>query len=121
VLLFTVMDDMYTTDAVVYGDIDLFKLDFKTFIPKSMHYRRISVASLPLLWLSACSVKFSFLALFKRLIRQMPGMTKYWWFTVAFNVAITGYGASVYVLACPYLTEEKLFDASKWHACLLHA
>lgn len=121
VMLFNVIDDMYVTEAVVFGEVNLFTMDFATFIPKSIRYRKISAAALTLMWFSICSVKFSFLALFKKLIRQMPGMIRYWWFTVAFNIVVTGYGASVYLVACPYFSADEIFKASKLFSRFLSA
>ena len=46
------------------------------------------------------TVKFAFLALFWRLIDRIPPLIKYWRVVVAFNLAVTGYGVSVYLVPC---------------------
>jgi hypothetical protein len=83
-------------------------------IKKSVRYRKMSVATLVPLWGSICSVKFSFLALFKKLLRQMPIMTRYWWFVVAYNAVISIYGATVYIVACPYFSEKDIMKSCKF-------
>jgi hypothetical protein len=82
-------------------------------IKKSVRYRKMSVVTLVPLWGSICSVKFSFLALFKKLLRQMPVMTKYWWFVVAYNAVISIYGATVYIVSCPYFSEGDIMESRK--------
>ena len=70
------------------------------------------------------AVKFSFLALFRRLIDRIPSLMKYWWFVVAFNLAVTGYGASVYVVACPHFSGPKVSkfsDSARYMASDLQA
>lgn len=53
------------------------------------------------------------LALFKRLIDRIPSLVKYWWFVVAFNLAVTGYGASAYVIACPHFSGPKVSKSTQ--------
>lgn len=38
----------------------------------------------------------------------MPRLIRYWWIVVIFNLAVTGYGASVYVIACPHFSGSKV-------------
>ena len=105
VVLFILVDEMYTVQALLFGSptvgnpFDLIELGF--------WYRKMSAVSLILSWLTIVAVKFSFLALFKRLIHRMRPMIIYWWVVVAFNVAVAGYGAAVYILACPYFYDVK--------------
>ncbi|KAL8994874.1 MAG: hypothetical protein Q9169_005272 [Polycauliona sp. 2 TL-2023] len=47
-------------------------------------------------------VKFSFLFLFRSLVQRIRALTIYWWIVTGFNVAVLGYGLSVYYVACPY-------------------
>ncbi|KAK3387420.1 hypothetical protein B0H63DRAFT_156993 [Podospora didyma] len=111
-LLFTVVDAMYETEAMVFNVASLLTMgDPGAVIARALVFHRISAASLTLLWFSICCVKFSFLAFFKRLIHQMPEMIKYWWFTLVLNVIITIYGATIYVVACPYFSDNQAFKA----------
>lgn len=84
-------------------------------IDKSVRYRNYSVATLIPLWTAICTVKFSFLALFKRLLRQMPLLTRYWWFVTIFSALISVYGATVFVIACPYFGEKNIMKSCKYH------
>lgn len=63
------------------------------------------------------AVKFSFLALFRRLIDRITPLIRYWYVVVAFNLAVTGYGASVYVIACPHFSGPKV---GKIHQFSIH-
>lgn len=71
-------------------------------------FRKLVTASLILTWVAMMAVKFSFLALFRRLIDRIPPLIKYWRVIVAFNIAVTAYGASVYVVACPHFSGIKV-------------
>jgi hypothetical protein len=111
-MIFTIIDSMYETEAVVFGLLTPSPADMAAFVKRSVRYRKFSATSLILMWCSICSVKLSFLMLFKKLIRHMPSLTKYWWFTLVFNILVTGYGVAVYVLACPYFGESKMKETS---------
>lgn len=112
-LVYHGVDSMYISEAVLYqpGFIPPDNL-----IPMSAYFRKIVGADLVLLWFAICSVKFSFLVLFRRLIRQRPAMLNYWWFTVAFNVVITVYGALAYTVTCPYFKEKDITKACELSA-----
>jgi hypothetical protein len=84
-------------------------------ISKSARYRKLSAATLMPLWGAICSVKFSFLALFKRFLRQMSIMTRYWWFALAFNIIISLYGGSVFFVACPDFEEKDMMKSSRYN------
>lgn len=110
-LTHVILDSMYMTEALVFGHIQIaFTFDL---VKQALFYRKVSAAALTLMWFSICSVKFSFLALFKRLIRQRPGMIKFWWLTLAFNILVTVYGATVYTASCPYFREDQILKACK--------
>ncbi|KAK4225248.1 hypothetical protein QBC38DRAFT_483440 [Podospora fimiseda] len=105
-ILFIITDVMYESDAFVFWDSPESPLaaigDIGKFLDKTFWYRRLSAVGLTFCWLSICCVKFSFLAFFKRLIRQMPAMIRYWWFTVVYNFIVMLYGCATYWAACPY-------------------
>lgn len=108
-----VKETMYEAEALVFGEINPLMIDLVAFVPASVRYRKLSAAALTLNWYSICSVKFSFLAFFRKLIRQMPSMERYWWFVLAFNIAVTIYGTTVYIVACPYFTEAEAMKSSR--------
>ncbi|CAI6340010.1 unnamed protein product [Periconia digitata] len=113
-LLFSVMDLMYKTDISAFGGIPISaisSMNLAELSKDSLHYRKVSAAAMTLMWFSICSVKFCFLAFFRRLIRQQPVMVKFWWFAVVFNSIVTGYGAVIYTAACPYFKPEELLQA----------
>ncbi|KAM7193862.1 hypothetical protein V8F33_007548 [Rhypophila sp. PSN 637] len=113
-LLFNVMDTMYETEELVFNESGSFVIDdVAALITRTVRYHRISAAALTLMWFSLCSVKFSFLVFFKRLIRQMPHLEIYWSFTLAFNIIVTCFGAAVFLIACPYFTEDTVTEALK--------
>ena len=70
-------------------------------IDRSLRFKKLAALSLIFSWLALMSVKFSFLMLFRRLIDRIPGLVKYWWVVVMFNVLVTGYGIAVYLITCP--------------------
>ena len=96
------MDNMYLTEAITYAPTRF------AFQPQDLdrvfEFRKLVTASMILTWVSMMSVKFSFLALFRHLIDRIPPLIKYWRIVVAFNLAVTAYGASVYVAACPHFS-----------------
>ena len=106
VTLYAAMDDIYLTEAMTYAP------SLVAITPDNLNrvfqFRKLATASLTLSWVAMMAVKFSFLALFKRLIDRMPRLIRYWWIVVIFNLAVTGYGASVYVIACPHFSGSKV-------------
>lgn len=110
-LLFSVIDNMYLSEALVYS----FKVDLKgsNALLAASHFHTMSTAALILLWISICAVKFSFLALFKRLIKQQPIMIRYWWCVLIFNVLGMGYGIAVYIISCPHFGQQNIFQMCK--------
>ena len=108
-VLYINMDNMYFTEALTYAPA-LFTQP--PDLNRVFEFRKLVTASLILTWVAMMAVKFSFLALFRRLIDRMPPLIKYWWFVVVFNLAVTGYGASVYVVACPHFSGPKVSESS---------
>lgn len=104
-ILFTYIDDMYMTAAFLFHFKNM-ELS-PDFVQKSFYYHKMGAVSMTLTWCSIVSVKFSFLFLFRRLIDRVTVMVTYWWFITVFNVAIAGYGAAAYFLACPYFYSLK--------------
>ena len=106
VVLYINMDNMYFTEAITFAPTRF------AFQPQDLNrvfdFRKLVTASLILTWVAMMAVKFSFLALFRRLIDRIPPLIKYWRVVVAFNLAVTAYGASVYVIACPHFSGIKV-------------
>lgn len=105
-ILYINMDNMYFTEAMTYAPTSF------QFSPQDLNpvfeFRKLVTASLILTWVAMMAVKFAFLALFRRLIDRIPPLIKYWRVVVIFNLAVTGYGASVYVVACPHFSGMKV-------------
>ena len=100
------MDNMYLTEAMTYPPTRFaFRLQDLNSV---FEFRKLVTASLVLTWVAMMAVKFAFLALFRRLIDRIPPLIKYWRVVVAFNLVVTGYGASVYVIACPHFSGMKV-------------
>lgn len=110
VVLYIDIDNLYLTEALTYAQssLPLKPEDMNKIMNRVYEFRKMSTASLILTWVALMSVKFSFLALFRRLIERMPRLIKYWWAVVIFNLAVTGYGAAVYVVACPHFSGRKV-------------
>ena len=110
VVLHISMDDMYLTEAMIYPPTRF------AFQPQDSNrvfdFRKLVTANLTLTWVALMAVKCSFLALFRRLIDRIPPLIKYWRFVVAFNLAVTAYGAFVYVIACPHFGGTR--DSKSW-------
>ena len=99
-VLFTFIDDIYTSEAFSLGDTS-FQFT-PTFLEQSNIYHLRVTVVLMLSWCAIGSVKLSYLFLFRRLVDRLPRMMLYWWFALTFNLAVIGYGIAVYYVACPY-------------------
>jgi drug/metabolite transporter (DMT)-like permease len=82
-------------------------LDMTSLAERIFRYRIFLAVALFLMWLSMGCVKLCFLAFFKKLIRQMPSMSRFWWMTLVFNLAVIVYGSTIYFVACPLLGPDK--------------
>ncbi|KAF2635431.1 hypothetical protein P280DRAFT_473831 [Massarina eburnea CBS 473.64] len=121
-VIYTMVDLMYEMEAIISGPNNI-DIPDTTILPpqllallapiisKSVRHRKLAMASMVPLWGSMCSVKFSFLALFKKLLKQMPNMMRYWWFALAFNIIIGLYGVVVFIVACPYFEEKDIMKS----------
>lgn len=106
IILYAAMDNMYLTEVMTFAPT-LVAITPGSF-NRVFEFRKLVTASLTLSWMAMMAVKFSFLALFRRLIDRMPRLIRYWWVMVIFNIVVTGYGASIYVIACPHLSGRKV-------------
>lgn len=98
-ILYTNMNNMYFIEAMIFA-LARFKVPSQG-LDWAHEFLKLNTTSLTLSWMTLMAVKFSFLALFRRLIDRIPPLIIYWWVVVTFNLAITGYGASLYYLLCP--------------------
>ena len=116
-LMFAVINCAYELEDQVFGwdgvIPDTFT-DTSTIVQQTVCSRKMLAAAVVLMWLTICAVKMCFLAFFKRLIRQLPTMVRYWWLTLAFNVVTTGYGVTVLIVACPYFEDDQIIELSKF-------
>ncbi|KAL9598044.1 MAG: hypothetical protein Q9219_004738 [cf. Caloplaca sp. 3 TL-2023] len=110
VVLYINMDNMYFTETLTFAPAILGRPPLPRDLNRVFEFRKLVTASLILTWVGMMAVKFSFLALFKRLIDRIHILLWYWWIVVAFNLAVTGYGASVYVIACPHFSGMKVVN-----------
>ena len=98
VILYINMDNLYFIQAITRAPTRF------PFHPQDLNrliaFRKMVLQSLILTWVAIVAVKFAFLALFWRLIDRIPSLIKYWRVVVAFNLAVTGYGFSVYPDKC---------------------
>jgi hypothetical protein len=121
-VLYAMIDLMYEMESIAVDMssktmADIASMPLETVTPmlasmltKFSRYRTMHLATLVPLWAAACSVKFSFLALFKNLVRKMPSMLRYWWFVVVFNVAVSVYLQLIQINAmfCPCCKKSDL-------------
>ena len=116
----TILDLMYELQGLVYADPATIGIEYAlSILPKLPEYRRRNTTALILAWCSICCVKFSFLAMFRLLIRQLPNMIRYWYFTVALNVVVFCYGGTVFAVSCPYFTKENIEKSSRFPHCII--
>ena len=77
------------------------------FLEQSYDFHKWITITLMLSWSAIMAAKFSFLFLFRKLIDRIKPLTMYWWVVTVFNIAVLGYGVSVYYLACPYYYDPR--------------
>ena len=100
-LLFTFLDKMYLVEALISGIPTTLPPDF---IQQSTIFHELSDICLILLWTTVFSVKFSFLALFRKLIDRNRPLTTYWKVVAAINAVVWAYGVAGLVIPCPHFT-----------------
>lgn len=105
-MTFSEIDYMYTVEALTLGEMTISQLP-PAYPDRVIYYRKMNNASLILTWLTIVSIKFSFLALFKKLIDRIRPLVVYWWIIAVFNGAVAIYGATVPILACPALSSTE--------------
>ena len=106
------LDTEYMIEAFVFQVPDV-QLTYN-FLDETLKVQQTTAAVVTLSWVVVACVKFSFLFLFRKLISRVRSLIVYWWIVVAVNVAVFGYGCSVYFVACPNLWS---FAAGE-HSCV---
>ena len=96
-------DKVYLVEAAVLGlSPSELPLDFPE---QALTFEKLIIVILILSWCSIVSVKFCFLFLFRKLVDRVRPLVIYWWVVTLFNAAVSAYGVSVYILACPYFND----------------
>lgn len=111
-IMYTVtVDKMYLAQALVVG-LPGAQIP-ADFLEQVYGFHKWITVTLMLAWCAIMAVKFSFLFLFRKLIDRIPRLIVYWWVVTIFNVAVLGYGVSVYYVACPYYSNVELRKSIK--------
>lgn len=98
-LLFAFTSSMYLLEALITDDAN-------ASIPADIFdqvkwFRKLSTAFLVLTFTTIFAVKFSFLFLFKALIRNVRKMKIYWWTVVVTTAVVWAFGVVEFFLPCP--------------------
>ena len=105
VLLFLFINQLFEIEAPAFLPDAPIGLNF---LEDAFYYQKMSAAALILTWCSLVSVKFCFLCLFKKLVERIRPMVVYWWIATIFNAAVSAYGVTVYIAACPYFNSVRI-------------
>jgi hypothetical protein len=91
-------DSMYISYAVTHG----LMIPPPQMIEIGYHFQMWVTVALMCGWTTICAVKFSFLFFFRRLIDRIKSLYIYWWIVFIINLAVFGYGISIYYIGCPW-------------------
>lgn len=98
-LLFAFLSSMYLLEALITDDPNAtIPIDI---IDQVEWFRALSTAFLVLTFTTIFAVKFSFLFLFKALIRNVRKMNIFWWTVVSTTAAVWAFGVVEFFLPCP--------------------
>lgn len=98
-LLFACLSSTYLLEALITGDPNV--IIPADIIDQVQWFRKLSTAFLVLTFTTIFAVKFSFLFLFKSLIRNVRNMNIYWWIVVVTTAAVWAFGVVENFLPCP--------------------
>ncbi|MCJ1428168.1 hypothetical protein MMC29_006076 [Sticta canariensis] len=105
-LLFAFLSSMYLLEALITDDPNAtIPMDI---IDQVEWFRALSTAFLVLTFTTIFAVKFSFLFLFKALIRNVRKMKIYWWTVVSTTAAVWAFGVVEFFLPCPTFGAKSL-------------
>ena len=94
------IDQIYVVGASESGNLMNVSLP-SNYIEQAYFFQKMVTVSLVLTWCSIVAVKFSYLFLFRRLVKGLPQMVTYWWIAAIYNAIISVYGSIVYGVVCP--------------------
>lgn len=98
-LLFAFISSMYMLEALITDDPNaIVPIDI---LDQVQWFRKLSTAFLVLTFTTIFAVKFSFLFLFKALIRNVRKIKLYWWTVVLTTTAVWAFGVVENFLPCP--------------------
>ena len=113
--LYYYIDEMYLVEGLLQSTaetgLEALASDnnFSLVPPDVLDFRKWVAVSLSLTWTTITAVKFSFLALFRRLIFRLPTLQRYWWCVCAYTVIVYIYGFLTY-----FVPFDGFYDL---HAC----
>lgn len=96
------IDDMYLVEALITKLPDI-ELPADLLQEVNAFHKWVSAVD-TLCWCAIMAVKFSFLVLFRRLIKGIKSLVVYWWIVTFFNIGFLGYGISIYFILCPHFS-----------------
>ncbi|KAG4437710.1 hypothetical protein IFR05_006793 [Cadophora sp. M221] len=111
--LYTYMDDMMFVEGMLTGGASFFREIPDNWQQIAYRYQRNVAVTCLLTWAAIVSVKLSFLFFFKRLLDRMHSMLVYWYIVLAFSLAVSAYGFSVYIVPCPYFFDARSFQCGQ--------
>lgn len=99
------IDKAYLAEALTFplADADV----PPDFLQQTYDYHKWITVTLMLVWCAVMALKFSFLFLFRKLIDRIRPLIIYWYIVTTFNIAVLGFGVSVYYVSCPYYYSPK--------------
>ena len=91
-MLYYFVDMMFLAEALLLHDNNVGLSS--DIIEQSLDFEKWAAISLITTWVAVNSVKLSFLSLFRKLIDRLRPMVIYWWFVLAYTIAVALYGVS---------------------------
>lgn len=98
-LLFAFISSMYLVEALITNDPNI--VIPSDILDQVARVRKLTTVFNMLTFNTAMAVKFSFLFLFKTLIRNVRNMKIYWWTVVLITAAAWAFGIVEFFLLCP--------------------
>ena len=105
VLLDKLVNQLYEVEALMFSPNPQIG---PSFVQDALYFKITSTVALVMTWCSLMAFKFCYLALFKKLVDRIRPMVIYWWIVTVFNAAVSAYGLTVYIVACPYFHSLKI-------------
>ncbi|MCJ1466210.1 hypothetical protein MMC07_004829 [Pseudocyphellaria aurata] len=105
-LLFAFIPSMYMIEALITNDPNA--VITTDIFDRITSFRKLSTAFLVLSFTAIFAVKFSFLFLFKALIRNVRKIKIYWWTVLLTTAAVWVFGVVEFFLPCPSFGTDSL-------------